>query len=72
MHIKFDEKDPDNEMSELVYSIREEHIIDDAWKPSQNPESDNNPAGLKADTTLDAHQDEEASEVSHDGSQEEK
>jgi len=27
---------------------------------------------LKADTTLDAHQDEEASEVSHDGSQEEK
>ena len=45
MHIKFDDKEPDNEMSELVESFADIKITEEVSEPSQDPESNNNLEG---------------------------
>jgi len=65
MHIKFDDKDPESEIPELVECFGDIQVSEDPSKPDQTPESDESP---EAKPTPEAHNEEDSNEA-QDGSQ---
>jgi len=65
MHIKFDDKEPGNEIPELFDSFADIQVFEEPLEPDQTPESDES---LEAKPTPDALN-EESSDEAQDGSQ---